>query len=148
MDYHHHQVQLHCRVCAKRMFDRRENKKDTTTSVRHILRPCRRCLVWHFNLRRMQWCTHKAFVAPASVPFKRQWMQLQRGVPYKCCVTAFQWQTHSRETCMVRCLHPNMMACVLISLNPHNRQVCEHFISTQQVGRPPKVIHPAKERPC
>ena len=64
-----------------------------------------------------------------------------KGVPYKCCVTTFQWQTHSCETCMVRCLHPNMMACVLISLNPHN---C-HFISTQQVGRPPKVIHPAKE---
>ena len=37
------------------------------------------------------------------------------------------------------------MACELISLNPHNRQVCEHFMSTQQVGRPPKVIHPAKE---
>ena len=30
MDYHHHQAQLHCRVCAKRMFDRRGNKKDTT----------------------------------------------------------------------------------------------------------------------
>ena len=29
---------------------------------------------------------------------------------------------------MVRCLHPNMMACVLISLNPHNHQVCEHFM--------------------
>ena len=38
-----------------------------------------------------------------------------------------------------------MMAFVLVSLNPHNHQVCEHFMSTQQVGRPPKVIHPAKE---
>ena len=37
---------------------------------------------------------------------------------------------------LVRCLHPNY---------PHNRQVCENILSTQRVGRPPKVIHPAKE---
>ena len=56
-----------------------ETKRTPHTSVRHILRPCRRCLVWHFKLRRMQWCTHKASVAPASFPFKRQWMQLHWG---------------------------------------------------------------------
>ena len=67
-----------------------------------------------------------------------------QGVPYRCCVTAFQWQAHKIESCMVRCFTPNMMACVLISST--HIKVCEHFTSTQQVGRPSKVIHPAKER--
>ena len=111
MDYHHHhQVQLHCRVCAKRMFDRRENKKDTPYQ----------CEAYTGNTQALQKVFGVAFqpeedamVYPQSFcsscnrSLQKAMDAAANGVPYKCCVTACQWQTHSCETCMVRCLHPN-----------------------------------------
>ena len=110
-----HQVQLHCRVCAKRMFDRRENKKDTSEAYTQALQkvfgvafqPVEDAMVYP-----------QSFCSSCKCSLQKAMDAAAKGVPYKCCVTAFQWQKHSCETCMVRCLHPNMLACVLISLKP------------------------------
>ena len=50
------------------------------TSVRHILRPCRRCLVWQPEEDAM------VYPPPASVSFKRRWDAAAKGVPYSISV--------------------------------------------------------------
>ena len=79
MDYHHHQVQLHCRVCAKRMYDRRGNKKDTTYQCEPYTQALPKVFGMAFQAEEDAMVYHKVSVAPACVPFKRQWMQLHRG---------------------------------------------------------------------
>ena len=144
MDYHHHQVQLHCRVCAKRMYDRRGVKKDTAYQCEAYTEALHKVFGVAFQTEEDAMVYPQSFCSSCKRSLQKAMDAAAQGVPYRCCVTAFQWQAHKIESCMVRCFTPNMMACVLISST--HIKVCEHFTSTQQVGRPSKVIHPAKER--
>ena len=104
-------------VCAKHMYDKKGNKKDTIYQC-EAYTPA---LQFGMTIQTEE----DAMVYPQHVSSSRK-RSLQKamnaaaqGVPYRCCVTAFQWQTHS----MVRCLSPNKTACVLFT-----HQVCEQVL--------------------
>eukprot|EP00731_Ephydatia_muelleri_P012305 Em0006g1199a len=79
------------------MFDRRENKKDTSEAYTQALQkvfgvafqPVEDAMVYP-----------QSFCSSCKCSLQKAMDAAAKGVPYKCCVTAFQWQKHSCETCM------------------------------------------------
>ena len=143
MEYHHHQVQLHCRVCVKRMYDRRANKKGTVYKCEAYTQALQKVFgMAAFQTEEDAMMYPQSFCSSCKRSLQKAMDSAAQGVPYRCCVTAFQWLPHRSEPCMVRCFTPSIMtcACILMSLNPHMRCVNTSCPLTKWEGHPKSFI--------